>query len=64
MRRWPFGTGVCLRRSLVIGRCVRRLRPTLRIGVARHGTGIGAHAWLEVPGATNTGGRNHLAFDL
>jgi len=64
MRRWPFGTGVCLRRSLVIGRAIRRLHPILRIGVARDGDAISAHAWLEVPGAPNIGGRDHLAFDL
>jgi hypothetical protein len=64
MRRWPFGSGACLRRSLVIGRVVRRLRPTLRIGVARHGGVISAHAWLEVPGAVNIGGGDHQAFDL
>lgn len=64
MRRWPLGTGVCLRRSLVIGRFVRRLRPVLRLGVTRHGEVIGAHAWLEVPGAVNIGGRDHQAFDL
>jgi hypothetical protein len=64
MRRWPFGTGACLCRSLVVGRVVRRLQPTVRIGVAREGDVISAHAWLEVPGAVNIGGRDHLAFDL
>jgi hypothetical protein len=48
----------------VVGRVVRRLQPTLRIGVAREGDVISAHAWLEVPGAVNIGGRDHLAFDL
>jgi hypothetical protein len=64
MRRWPFGTGACLRQSLVIGRFLRRLQPTLRIGVARDGNVISAHAWLEIPGALNISGRHHLAFDL
>jgi hypothetical protein len=64
MRRWPLGTGICLRKSLVIGHFVRRLEPTLRIGIARDGNTIGAHAWLEVPGAVNIGGRGHVAFEL
>lgn len=64
MARWPFGAGTCLRRSLVIGHVVRRLEPTVRIGVARDGEGVGAHAWLEVPGAVNVGGGHHHAFRL
>lgn len=64
MRRWPLGSGACLRRSLVVGHFVRRLRPTLRIGVARDAEAINAHAWLEVPGIVDVGRRNHRPFDL
>jgi hypothetical protein len=64
MRRWPLGSGTCLRRSLVIGYFVRRLEPTLRIGVTRDSGAISAHAWLEVPGAVNVGGQDHTPFDL
>jgi hypothetical protein len=64
MRRWPLGSGTCLRRSLVIGYFVRRLEPTLRIGVTRDSGAISAHAWLEVPGAVNVGGQEHIPFDL
>jgi hypothetical protein len=64
MRRWPLGSGTCLRRSLVIGYFVRRHEPTLRIGVTRDSGAISAHAWLEVPGAVNVGGQDHTPFDL
>lgn len=51
-RRWPWGEGVCLRESLVLGHLLRRRDPLLRIGVARgDGDDLRAHAWLEVDGA-------------
>jgi hypothetical protein len=49
MRHWP-GGGACLRQSLVAGSRLRRLRPTMRLGVARAAGRIQAHAWLEVAG--------------
>ncbi len=48
--RWPWG-GTCLRRSLVLGRLLADLSPTLVLGVRRDDAGeIAAHAWLEVGG--------------
>lgn len=49
MDRWPFG-GTCLRRSLLVGSRLRRLRPSLRIGVRRDDA-VRAHAWVEIAGA-------------
>lgn len=50
MRRWPVD-GVCLRDALVTGHRLRALRPRLKLGVARSGTGdLQAHAWLEIDG--------------
>jgi hypothetical protein len=48
-RGWPRGAS-CLRRALVLGFYVRRARPLLRIGVARDGDEVKAHAWIEVDG--------------
>ena len=48
-RVWPRRDS-CLRRALVLGYRVREARPTLRIGVAREGEEIRAHAWIEVDG--------------
>lgn len=51
-RHSPFGD-TCLRRALVLGRRIRRLQPTLVIGVRRDEDGaVAAHAWLVVDGAT------------
>ncbi len=48
--RWPWG-GTCLRRSLVLGRLLGDLSPTLMLGVRRSETGaVVAHAWLEIGG--------------
>lgn len=47
---WPFGTGPCLRRSLVLGRTLRRYGPELRLGAAIDGTDLRAHAWVEIDG--------------
>ena len=50
--RWPAGD-TCLRRCLLVGHRVRRLRPVLRIGVRRGDDGaFAAHSWLEIDGRT------------
>lgn len=64
MQRWPFGGGTCLRRSLIIGHLLRRHAPSLRIGLAREGGPVGAHAWPEIPGADEVMSRRHRAFEL
>lgn len=48
--RWPFGD-TCLRRCLLLGHLLRRMRPVLRIGVQRSEGTFAAHAWLEVGGS-------------
>jgi hypothetical protein len=49
-RYWPVH-GDCLRRALVAGHRLRRLHPTIRLGVQRDANGaIAAHAWLEIDG--------------
>lgn len=48
--RWPFSDGPCLRRALVGGHLIRRLRPVLRLGVTGGRGTLRAHAWLEVDG--------------
>ena len=50
IRAWPFGTGPCLRESLVLGNLLRDQAPVLRFGVARSHHRIRAHAWIEVAG--------------
>lgn len=47
-KRWPLGTGPCLRQALVAGRVLRRHHPILRVGAALSDTDVVAHAWLEV----------------
>lgn len=47
-RRWPFGTGPCLRQALVAGRVLRRHHPVLRVGAALSDAAVIGHAWLEV----------------
>ena len=49
MRHWPFGD-TCLRQALVSGQRLRRLDPTLWVGVAKLDGQIKAHAWLEIDG--------------
>jgi len=51
MRRWPV-QGECLRHGLVAGQRLRALHPELKLGVAKEGAGIVAHAWLVVGGLT------------
>lgn len=47
-RYWPFDD-TCLRRALVLGHRIRRLDPTLLIGVRHDDSGaLAAHAWLVV----------------
>ena len=48
--RWPFSRGPCLRRSLVAGHLIRRLGPTLRLGMVGSDTSLLAHAWVEIDG--------------
>lgn len=49
LRRWPLGTGPCLRESLVLGRLLRTREPQLRLGIERAPSGVvRAHAWIEV----------------
>ncbi len=51
-RRWPFER-TCLRRALVLGHRIRRLYPTLLIGVRKDDSGaVVAHAWLVVAGVS------------
>jgi Transglutaminase-like superfamily len=64
MRRWPWGRGACLRRSLLVGHVLRRHDPWLRVGVARDDTDIRAHAWLEIRGVEATGAGPFLAFEM
>ena len=47
---WPFGSGACLRQSLVAGRILRAHEPRLRLGVGSGSGELQAHAWLEVDG--------------
>jgi hypothetical protein len=47
---WPFSKGPCLRRALVAGHLVRRLGPTVHLGVTGAGGTLLAHAWLELDG--------------
>jgi len=47
-RRWPFGSGPCLRQALVAGRLLRRHGPRLRIGAALDHDDLVGHAWVEV----------------
>lgn len=49
--RRPF-RATCLRRSLVLASLLRRQHPALRVGVAKSGGAVAAHAWLEIAGAT------------
>jgi len=63
LRRWPFGD-TCLRRALILGFLIRRLDPTLLIGVRRDEAGeIAAHAWLAVAGTTlDPAAAHYLSF--
>ena len=47
LRRWPFGD-TCLRQALISGQRMRRLAPSLHVGVARVDGEMRAHAWLVI----------------
>jgi hypothetical protein len=49
LRHWPFGD-TCLRQALVSGQRLRRLHPTLHVGVAKVGSEVRAHAWIMLGG--------------
>ncbi len=49
LRHWPFGD-TCLRQALISGQRMRRLDPTLHVGVAKLDGEVRAHAWLVVRG--------------
>jgi hypothetical protein len=63
MRIWPFGAGPCLRESLVLGHIIRDRSPVLRLGVARHGYRVRAHAWIEVDGQPVNDPQGFVAFE-
>lgn len=66
-RHWPVAdrSGLCLRRSLLLGWVFRDRDPLLRIGVARADGRISAHAWLEFDGRQigQDGLHRPLSFD-
>ena len=62
MSVWPLGAGPCLRESLVLGHLVRDLGPVLRLGVARHGHRMRAHAWVEIDGQPVNDPKGFVAF--
>ena len=62
MRIWPFGAGPCLRESLVLGHLIRARDPVLRLGVARHGYRVRAHAWIELDGQPVNDPKGFVAF--
>lgn len=64
MRHWPYG-GSCLRQALVTGQRLRRLEPTLWVGVAKLDGEIKAHAWLEIDGGCldPLGAASYLAME-
>lgn len=49
MAHWPWGD-TCLRKALVLGFRLRGLDPKLKIGVARSGGDVKAHAWIQIAG--------------
>lgn len=61
--RWPFSDGPCLRRSLVGGHLVRRLRPTVRLGLIPTDGDVGAHSWLEIAGRPLEDIADYLPFE-
>ncbi len=61
---WPFSKGPCLRESLVAGHLLRRMRPTLRIGLVGGQGEFYTHAWLELGGRPLEDLANYAAFDV
>lgn len=49
--RGPFNA-TCLRRSLMLAHLLRRRGPVVRVGVAKRGETVQAHAWVEIHGRT------------
>lgn len=47
---WPFGSGPCLRRSLVAAHLLRSSGATLRLGIPTRPQDAIAHAWVEIDG--------------
>ncbi len=64
LAHWPYGAGPCLRESLVVGHALRRHQPAMRLGVARDGQVMTAHAWLEVGGVSLESDRGFLPLGL
>ena len=62
LRHWPFGSGPCLRHSLVAARLLRHRQPVVRLGVARCSHELTAHAWVEVQGVAIGGSDGFLAL--
>ena len=62
MSVWPLGAGPCLRESLVLGHLIRDQKPVLRLGVARHGHRMRAHAWVEIDGQPVNDPEGFVAF--
>jgi hypothetical protein len=62
VRVWPLGAGPCLRESLVLGHLIQAEAPVLRLGVARHGGRIRAHAWVEIDGQPVNDPKGFVAF--
>jgi hypothetical protein len=62
MSVWPLGAGPCLRESLVLGHLIRDRSPVLRVGVARHGPRMRAHAWVEIDGQPVNDPKGFVAF--
>lgn len=52
----------CLRRSLVLGRVLRRRRPVLRLGMKQEAGSFAAHAWVEVDCVRVEGDMGFLPF--
>lgn len=55
MRHWPsrsgaWGSGTCLRESLLAGYYLRHRQPVLRVGAGLVDGGTSFHAWIEVSG--------------
>ena len=67
VRHWPLAdrSGLCLREALLTGWILRERDPMLRVGVARVGGSVTAHAWVEFDGAALGADGSHtpLSFE-
>jgi hypothetical protein len=61
---WPLSRGPCLRRSLAVGHLLRRLRPTLRVGIVASDAALIAHAWVEIDGRPLERTEDYRPFEL